>query len=112
MSFMKPEITAKTDWLEVLSDIGETRWVEANICPHWPIPTDVEVPGDFINPDILLAITQFVDVAAPEAVEYIKLVRGYGARLSAPGYLDSTAWTVFKTLRKAREYLKEQEDDE
>ena len=32
-------------------------------------------------------------------------VIGYGARLSAPGYLDCTEWTVFDTELEAIEYL-------
>ena len=31
--------------------------------------------------------------------------QGYGARLSAPGYLDCTEWTVFATEDEARTYL-------
>lgn len=38
-------------------------------------------------------------------------VTGYGARLSAPGYLDCTDWTVFDTEREAKEYLDELQDD-
>ena len=32
---------------------------------------------------------------------------GYGARLSAPGYLDCTEWTVFDTEQEAVDYLEE-----
>lgn len=31
--------------------------------------------------------------------------QGFGARLSAPGYMDCTPWTVFDTEKEAREYL-------
>lgn len=41
-------------------------------------------------------------------------IRGYGARLSAPGYLDCTEWTVFETEQEALDYLEEmyEEDSE
>jgi hypothetical protein len=39
-------------------------------------------------------------------------VTGFGARLSAPGYLDCTEWTVFDTEDEAHEYLAEISDDE
>ena len=42
----------------------------------------------------------------------IKTVDGWGARLSAPGYLDATAWTVFETEVEAQEYLDEQQEDD
>ncbi len=32
-------------------------------------------------------------------------VEGFGARLSAPGYLDCTDWAVFKTEQAAQTYL-------
>lgn len=37
----------------------------------------------------------------------IESVNGYGARISAPGYLDSTEWCVFDTEAQAQAYLDE-----
>lgn len=34
-------------------------------------------------------------------------VSGIGVRLSAPGYMDSTPWTVFETREQARKYLQD-----
>jgi hypothetical protein len=45
----------------------------------------------------------------------VELVEGWGARLSAPGYLDCTDWCVFDTEEEAVAYLDEtygEEDDE
>ncbi len=42
----------------------------------------------------------------------IKRVEGWGARLSAPGYMDATPWTVFETEEEAQEYLVEQADED
>lgn len=44
----------------------------------------------------------------------VETVTGYGARLSAPGYLDCTEWTVFETEAEAEEFLRETygDDDE
>ena len=43
-------------------------------------------------------------------------IQGYGARLSAPGYLDCTEWAVFDTVEEALSYLaemyEENEEDE
>jgi hypothetical protein len=39
-------------------------------------------------------------------------IKGYGARLSAPGYLDCTEWAVFDTEQEAREYLEEMYGDD
>jgi hypothetical protein len=49
----------------------------------------------------------------PETWENVK---GYGARLSAPGYLDCTEWTVFDTTEEAitflDKYYPEDEDEQ
>lgn len=37
---------------------------------------------------------------------------GWGARLSAPGYLDSTEWSLFESEQEAQEYLMEVYGDE
>lgn len=37
----------------------------------------------------------------------VNVVDGYGARLSAPGYLDCTEWVVFETEEQAKQYLDE-----
>lgn len=44
----------------------------------------------------------------------VKRITGYGARLSAPGYMDCTDWCVFETEKEAVEYLDEYypEDEE
>lgn len=107
---MEPETMFETDWLEVESVRFGTWWVLAEHAPHWPIPTDVEVPRDFISPEVLEEILQFTEIPAPGDVDYVKLIRGYGARLNMPGYLDCTPGAVFKTLREARDYLKDIED--
>jgi len=39
----------------------------------------------------------------------VTLRPGFGARLSAPGYLDCTDWQVFETEKEARKHLKELE---
>lgn len=112
MSHMQPEITNKCDWLEVESARYGTTYVEAHFVPSWSIPADVEVLGEFINEDLLRKIIQYTEILTPGAVNSITLIRGYGARLSAPGYLDCTDWDVFKTLKEAREYIRDLEDDQ
>ena len=42
----------------------------------------------------------------------VDTVIGYGARLSAPGYLDCTEWTVFDSVSEAEDYLAEFHGDE
>jgi hypothetical protein len=45
-----------------------------------------------------------------EDINSIRRIEGYGARMSAPGYLDCTEWVVFDTEAKAEAYLEENYD--
>jgi hypothetical protein len=42
----------------------------------------------------------------------IDLIEGWGARLSMPGYLDCTSWTVCETEEEARAYLEDTYGDD
>lgn len=80
----------------------------------------VEVfPADLID---VAKLRRWLDSESPWAMDKVnKIVRdyvggtilsaqitsGYGARLSAPGYMDCTEWTVFGTEEAAQEYLNE-----
>lgn len=42
----------------------------------------------------------------------VQIVTGYGARLSAAGYMDCTEWSVFSSVDAAKEYLRETYHDD
>jgi hypothetical protein len=42
-----------------------------------------------------------------EDVESVEFNYGWGARMSAPGYMDCTDWSVFATEGEAQDYLDE-----
>ena len=75
----------------------------------------------FMQPQIRKGRWALIDIGHGEEVwtpsEYVettdKVVErrtGFGARLSAPGYLDCTEWTVFETEEEAAAYLADQFD--
>jgi hypothetical protein len=71
------------------------------------------IPFDLVSPK--RAKPRFEDVrdyVESSSATSIEVVDGWGARLSAPGYLDSTSWTVHKTEDEARQSLAEMFDDE
>jgi hypothetical protein len=73
------EITEKTQWIRI------NNTIEGDIL----LPADCE--------DL---------VADYEAdTDDIERVEGHGARLSMPGYMDCTEWTVFDTREEAAQYL-------
>jgi hypothetical protein len=104
MAFMEPQIE-QGQWYEIDTDNGITF-----------------IPADIVNKADGLTIGQSADMADAswETVEElirpycqanpqsVKLIEGWGARLSAPGYLDCTDWTVFETEQEARDYLRDE----
>lgn len=109
---MEHEITEKTLWLEIESSRYGTWWVLAEYAPDWEAPLNAAVSAGFINPELVENIIRYTEIPNVNYVDRITLIRGYGARLSMPGYLDCTEWCVFKTLREARKYLKEMYGDD
>lgn len=80
MAFMQPQYI-KDKWLQIETDAGT-----------WFIPEDLGMdPADCVEGEI----------------EETEVITGYGARLSAPGFMDCTDWCVFDTLAEARSYIEE-----
>lgn len=106
--FMQPEITVKQfGWQIETCDAG-TCFIPGDVVS---VP-DYIVPGKPIDascPDgIFSAFCAVVaDYIPAHHIESIEVCRGYFARLSAPGYLDCTEWECHKTLRSARESLRD-----
>jgi len=108
-NFMQRQITVLQNWLKVETTHG-TEFVsvadtslfvrDSETLTH-PM-TDVE------RAETVAKVRTYTD-GEPQSWENIK---GYGARLSAPGYLDCTEWTVFDTEEEAKTYLDENYPDE
>lgn len=89
MSFMQPQIVR--DHFQVIENTTEGTI----ICPTFAcVFSNDDVPEEF-----------GVDR------EDVTTVYGFGARLSAPGYLDCTEWSIFDTEKEAAEYLLEVYED-
>lgn len=62
--------------------------------------------------EVVAALRDFV---TGRKVQSVELREGWGARLSAPGYMDCTDWSVFDSEEEAEAYLEEtfgEEDDD
>lgn len=99
MPFMEPQIVF--GWVQVEGNIG-TEFIDADLVG------DVE---PYQGPSIPVPEPLATYCENTTATE-IKVIEGYGARFSAPGYLDRTDWAVFSTEEEAQEYLDEQADDD
>lgn len=100
MSFMQQEITGLQTWFEIDGANGITFLPAANF-PELFQAKDSE--GEW-----LLAV--FEDYVEGE-VWTVETRLGFGARMSASGYLDCTEWAVFDTWQEAKEYLDEEYGD-
>lgn len=92
MSFMKPVISYD-------------RWVEADTS-HGIFFIQQGLVGKTTSPD-KSALLDYLPVSTVEDIYDITLIDGYGARLSATGYMDCTEWTVFPTAVDAATYLRD-----
>jgi hypothetical protein len=90
MGFMQQQVTTKRAWWEVDGTNG-TEWFDQE---------------DFTELEARQNYQGKVWSSTPR--------EGFGARLSAPGYLDCTEWSVFDTEQEAWDYLEEMygDDDE
>jgi hypothetical protein len=96
MSFMQQQIIWDK-WYEVETAHGT-----------WFLPQDVigKLSLNWRNWKRNVAkVLPYLEIWRADQVYSIARTKGYGARLSAPGYLDCTEWSVFPTEEEAQEYL-------
>src|SRR5262249_35799758 len=101
---MEPEVTNEQEWFECETNEG-VEYVPADVVGY----VGLEV-GEVLDEDMegwksaCRALRPFVEGRPYE----VKLVKGFGARFSASGFLDRTEWCVFESEAAALAYLDEQ----
>jgi hypothetical protein len=108
-NFMQRQVTGLENWLRVVTARGTdfVRIADTSLFVR-DSETLTHPMSDAERFDAVTKIQQYTD-GEPQDWENIK---GYGARLSAPGYLDCTEWSVFDTKEEAEKYLTENYLDE
>ena len=105
MAFMQPEVTEKQEWAEVETTAG-IWWVPFDVLSK--SEAESARRGDF---ESLLKYTEGNAVYLDQS----GIKKGYGVRLSAPGYMDATDWEVYdskkEALKRAKELVEEGEED-
>lgn len=96
MSYMQKEIYFGT-YFEVDTNAG------AEI-----VPTDVV--GRTMNVHVE-ALLNYLEGKPLDEEQLCEVKEGWLARMTAPGYLDCTAWSAFKTAEEANEFLDENYGD-
>ena len=114
MSFMQNQVTRKLFWYEIDTP-----------CGTFAIPVEDAGLGAKLN-DLLRAqewdsLTEeqqeevsdvLLQYCEAQSIDSVQVREGYGARLSAPGYMDCTEWSVFDSPEEASAYLEEMYPDE
>lgn len=103
-NFMQRQVTGLENWLSVETTQGtEFIRIADTILFVRDSSTVTHPMSDEDRADTIEKIQPYVE-GHPQSWENIK---GYGARLFAPGYLDCTEWSVFDTKEEAEKYLDE-----
>ena len=121
MAFMEQDIQ-HGDWYEV-DGPACTEWIPAELADVPPEDLDNDEPTVTAEEDGSSVRIEYPHDARPipaglgdfcenRTAWSITKRSGWGARLSAPGYLDCTDWTVFDTEAEAQEYLDAETEDE
>jgi hypothetical protein len=109
-NFMEPQITRRQNWLRVETTEG-TEWVNVAETSLF-VRNSETVTHPMTEQERTETVNKIRPFVNGEPQDWEK-VTGFGARLSAPGYLDCTEWAVFDSEDEAREHLAEiSEDDE
>lgn len=112
MAFMQRQVQYG-EWIEV-ECAGSTCVFPADLVDdpdkHWD--DDAEKFDEDYLADVAQYLGESVYPNKPENITSVKKITGFGARLSAPGYLDCTEWCVFETEEEANAYLEENYGDD
>lgn len=106
--FMNAEITEEQNWYSIDGTCGGTH-VPADVVGTLEGLANI---GDEITddpPEFPASLRALADYYEGE-IQSVELIKGFGARLSASGYLDCTDWMVCDTVDEAKEALSDQYD--
>ena len=106
MSFMEKQIEFGK-WIEVDTTHG-IFFIPANMVGTLEYDEENEEYTDEAKKRLL----PYLEVFKIEDIHSIEERKGFGARMSAPGYLDCTEWSVFDTEQEAEQYLDDYYGDE
>lgn len=104
MAFMQPEIIHDL-FLTIETRDGDTV-IPADLVGSLvsgPASMDMDNVPRYVRDLWESALRPYLDSHAP--IQSVTAKHAYGARLSAPGYMDCTEWALFDSEAEAREYL-------
>lgn len=106
-AFMQPFVTKRMEWVEIDGPCGIT-YVPGDIFSRETLQA-IKNAEDEDTPDELIALAR--DYYESSTIYYVAVTKGFGARMSAPGYMECTEWFVFNTEAEAEAYLEKYYSD-
>ena len=103
MAFMQQQISGPGMWVELDGTSGITA-LPFDVLSRHEQEIAESIDSDSEDPEDLQA--HFGDYYDGK-VQSVSTRTGFGARLSAPGYMDCTEWSVFDTESEAQAWLEE-----
>lgn len=100
MAFMSEEITDLQTWVEIDGTHGITA-IPYDLLSASQVNAVTETKYDVSELTLNEELGDFYE----GRIQSVSLRQGYGARLSASGYMDCTEWSVFDCVDAAKEYL-------
>jgi len=100
--FMQRQVTGNENWLQVETTQG-TEFVPSGQLALFV--RNSECPSQSLEADEYAFYEKQIRPYVEGTIQSWENIKGYGARLSAPGYLDCTEWAVFDTEEEAEKYL-------
>ena len=104
MGFMQKQITNRQAWIQVETSVG-TEFIDA-VSLGLNIRDSQNATHELTAKERESIISKLSPYCEGTIREW-ETIRGFGARLSAPGYLDCTIWSVFDTVEEAEKYLED-----
>lgn len=96
---MQPQLTTRQLWVMIDGPQG-TEFIQGDLI-------DLSTIKSF-DSDKLVPLPESISMYAENRFIYsLDIIKGYGIRLSMPGYLDCTPWSVYSTKNEAINALKE-----
>jgi hypothetical protein len=111
MGFMQRQVTVKRKWYEIETNAG-TWFVDVDDVDGGKFAESLAGGLELDTWALAQLEKDYLQYTEGSRLEGLSVREGYGARLSAPGYMDCTEWTVFDTEQEANDYLEETYGDD
>lgn len=106
MSHLVAQMTSCIEWYKIETDMG--IWYVDVTTPTMSRQEILDA-WDNEDADVIEHMLQYTE--GTDIIDDITIIKGYGVRLSAPGYIDCTDWDVYLTEEEALDAYNELKEE-